>query len=49
LSKYKQPRVYVSLPSLPRTAQGKVSRRQVAHAVLQSHQWIDGPYPAMLP
>lgn len=49
LSKYKQPRVYVSLPSLPRTAQGKVSRRQVAHAVLQSHQWVDGPYPTMLP
>jgi len=49
LSKHKQPRVYVSLPSLPRTAQGKVSRRQVAHAVLQSHRWVDGPYPVMLP
>jgi O-succinylbenzoic acid--CoA ligase len=49
LSKYKQPRLYVSLPSLPRNAQGKVSRRQVAQAVLQSHTWSDGPYPALQP
>jgi O-succinylbenzoic acid--CoA ligase len=49
LSKYKQPRLYVNLPSLPRNAQGKISRRQVAQAVLQSHTWSDGPYPALQP
>lgn len=49
LSKYKQPRLYVALPSLPRNAQGKVSRRQVAQAVLKRYLLSDGPYPALQP
>ena len=47
LSKYKQPRLYVALPSLPRNAQGKVSRRQVAQSVLKRYLLSDGPYPAL--
>ena len=47
LSKYKQPRLYVALPSLPRNAQGKVSRRQVAQSVLTRYLLSDGPYPAL--
>jgi len=49
LSKYKQPRLYVALPSLPRNAQGKISRRQVAQAVLQRFFLRDGPYPVLEP
>ena len=49
LSKYKQPRLYVALPSLPRNAQGKVSRRQVAQAVSQRFFLRDGAYPALQP
>jgi O-succinylbenzoic acid--CoA ligase len=49
LSKHKRPRIYVTLDPLPRNAQGKVSRRAVALAVLQSHRLIDGPHPGLTP
>jgi hypothetical protein len=41
--------LYVALPSLPRNAQGKVSRRQVAQAVSKRYLLSDGPYPALQP
>lgn len=46
LSKHKQPRLHVSLDALPRNAQGKISRKAVAQAVLQRHRLNDGPYPS---
>jgi malonyl-CoA/methylmalonyl-CoA synthetase len=47
LSRHKRPRLFVQLSSLPRNAQGKVSRRAVREAVLQAHDLIDGPYPRL--
>jgi O-succinylbenzoic acid--CoA ligase len=49
LSRHKQPRLYVALPALARNAQGKVSRKQVAQAVLAQARLIDGPYPRLQP
>lgn len=49
LSRYKHPRAYVSVTALPRNAQGKVSRRAVRELVLASHDFTDGPYPALSP
>ena len=46
LSKHKRPRLFVSMPTLPRNAQGKISRKAVAQTVLQSHRLIDGPHPS---
>jgi acyl-coenzyme A synthetase/AMP-(fatty) acid ligase len=45
LSRHKQPRLWVSLATLPRNAQGKVSRREAARAVLETYELIDGRYP----
>ena len=45
LSRHKHPRLWVSLAALPRNAQGKVSRREAARAVLETHELIDGRYP----
>jgi hypothetical protein len=45
LSRHKHPRLWVSLVALPRNAQGKVSRREAARAVLQTCELIDGRYP----
>ena len=47
LSRHKQPRAYVAVASLPRNAQGKVSRRKVRELVLSGHDLADGPYPAL--
>lgn len=49
LSRHKRPRLFVQLATLPRNAQGKVSRRAVREAVLQAHHLIDGPYPRLQP
>lgn len=49
LSRHKRPRLHVELPILPRNAQGKVNRRQVAQTVLEAWDLIDGPYPALRP
>jgi acyl-coenzyme A synthetase/AMP-(fatty) acid ligase len=45
LSRHKHPRLWVSLAALPRNAQGKVSRREAARAVLETYELIDGRYP----
>jgi len=49
LSRYKHPRGYLSVAALPRNAQGKVSRRAVRELVLATHDFADGPYPALAP
>lgn len=48
MSRYKQPRHFISVANLPRNAQGKISRRQVSQHILQTHQLIDGPYPKLI-
>ena len=48
LSKYKRPRLYVSLAALPRNPQGKVSRKAVVQALLVDYEFIDGPYPTLV-
>jgi len=47
MSRHKQPRHYISVDSLPRNPQGKISRRQISKLILQTHQLIDGPYPEL--
>ena len=47
LSRHKHPRLWVSLAALPRNAQGKVSRREAARAVLDAFELIDGRYPQL--
>lgn len=49
LSRHKHPRAYVSVAALPRNAQGKVSRRALRELVLATHDFADGPYPALTP
>ena len=48
MSRHKQPRHYLSVDSLPRNPQGKISRKQVSKMILQTYQLIDGPYPALV-
>ncbi|MGB0381851.1 MAG: long-chain fatty acid--CoA ligase [Alphaproteobacteria bacterium] len=47
LSKHKQPRLFVAMPSLPRNPQGKISRRQLRDRILERYQLIDGRYPSL--
>ena len=47
MSKHKRPRIYVSMQALPRNPQGKISRRQVARVILETHTLTDGPYPSL--
>lgn len=47
MSRHKQPRHFVSVASLPRNPQGKVSRRQVSKLVLTLYRLVDGPYPEL--
>lgn len=48
LSRHKRPRLWIAVPSLPRNPQGKISRRAVARLLLETHDWIDGPYPSLV-
>ena len=49
LSRHKQPRLWISFDSLPRNAQGKVSRRDVRKQILSRYALIDGPHPRLTP
>jgi malonyl-CoA/methylmalonyl-CoA synthetase len=49
LSRHKQPRLWVALETLPRNAQGKLSRREVARTLLAEYALQDGPYPSLRP
>jgi acyl-CoA synthetase (AMP-forming)/AMP-acid ligase II len=48
LAKYKHPRAYVSLESLPRNVQGKISRRAVRALLLAQWRLVDGPRPSLV-
>ncbi len=48
MSRHKQPRHYVSVDSLPRNPQGKISRRQISKLILTMYRLVDGPYPELL-
>jgi O-succinylbenzoic acid--CoA ligase len=48
MSRHKKPRQYLSVDTLPRNPQGKISRRQVAKLILDTHQLTDGPYPELV-
>jgi acyl-CoA synthetase (AMP-forming)/AMP-acid ligase II len=49
ISRWKQPRAWVTLPALPRNAQGKIPRAQVRALVLERWRLTDGPYPKLEP
>jgi acyl-CoA synthetase (AMP-forming)/AMP-acid ligase II len=49
LSQHKRPRLHVAIDALPRNPQGKINRRQVSRLVLDTHVFIDGPYPRVEP
>jgi O-succinylbenzoic acid--CoA ligase len=45
LARYKHPRAYLAVESLPRNPQGKIGRAAVRALVLQRWQLVDGPRP----
>jgi acyl-CoA synthetase (AMP-forming)/AMP-acid ligase II len=47
LARYKHPRALLTLPELPRNAQGKIMRRSIREAVLRGWRVVDGPYPRL--
>jgi acyl-CoA synthetase (AMP-forming)/AMP-acid ligase II len=48
LAKYKQPRSYVTLESLPRNAQGKVPRGRLRALLLERYRLVDGAHPSLV-
>ncbi|MBR0681593.1 acyl--CoA ligase [Roseomonas eburnea] len=48
LARHKRPRAWLTLPELPRNAQGKVVRARVREAVLAAHALEDGPHPKLV-
>ena len=49
LARYKHPRALLSLPELPRNAQGKIMRRTIRDVLLRRWRVADGPYPTLEP
>jgi acyl-CoA synthetase (AMP-forming)/AMP-acid ligase II len=49
LARYKHPRALLTLPELPRNAQGKIMRRAIRDQILLKWAVIDGPYPKVEP
>jgi malonyl-CoA/methylmalonyl-CoA synthetase len=47
LSRYKHPRAYISVPKLPRNAQGKLQRQKVLDMLLAEYSVEDGPHPVV--
>ena len=47
LARYKHPRAYVAVDTLPRNPQGKIGRAAVRALVLQQWQLVDGPRPKL--
>ena len=47
LSRYKQPRLLVTLPMISRNAIGKVDRNGVRQHILDRLELVDGPYPVL--
>ena len=48
LAKYKQPRSYVTLESLPRNVQGKVPRGRLRALLLERYRLVDGAHPSLV-
>ncbi len=48
LARHKRPRAWLTLPELPRNAQGKVVRARVRDAVLARWRLEDGPHPRLI-
>ncbi len=48
LAKYKWPRAYVAVESLPRNPQGKIPRAKVRAILLERYTLADGPRPALI-
>ena len=49
LTSYKRPRAYVSLSTLPRGAQDKLSRTKILEILLSQYRVADGPHPKLVP
>jgi acyl-coenzyme A synthetase/AMP-(fatty) acid ligase len=49
LSRHKRRRAYITLPELPRNAQGKVQRSAVIEVLLREYRIEDGPHPKLKP
>ena len=47
LTSYKRPRLFVSLPALPRNATGKLDRKRLRDMVLERYHFMDGPHPRL--
>lgn len=47
LPRHKRPRLFATLPQLPRNAQLKIVRRQVVAQLRDNYTFTDGPYPAL--
>jgi len=48
LTRYKQPRAFVTLDALPRVGQDKISRRRTAERIAELYRLEDGPRPRLL-
>jgi len=49
IARYKHPRALLTLPELPRNAQGKIMRRAIRDLLLTRWRVADGPYPTLEP
>lgn len=49
LARYKHPRAFVQVQTLPRNPQGKLSRRAVRDQILSQYRLVDGAYPVLQP
>ena len=47
IARYKHPRALLTLPELPRNAQGKIMRRSIRDLLLTRYRVADGPYPTL--
>ena len=49
LARYKHPRAFLMVAELARNPQGKIMRRLIRDAILESHRLIDGSHPSLEP
>ncbi len=49
IARFKHPRALLTLPALPRNAQGKIMRRSIRDDVLRRWRVVDGAYPRLEP
>jgi acyl-CoA synthetase (AMP-forming)/AMP-acid ligase II len=49
LTRYKRPRFYLSMPSLPRNPTGKPDRKVLKQFVSERYRLTDGPHPRLDP